>query len=43
MERAGEQVEFGGNDRYVPLCRKHFSESLRTGVCIGWRREIPMI
>lgn len=26
---AGEQTEIGGNDRYVALCRKHFSEALR--------------
>jgi thymidine kinase len=24
-------VEIGGNDRYVPLCRKHFREALATG------------
>lgn len=42
VERAGAQVEIGGNDRYVPLCRKHFSESLRTGVCTGWHREVKM-
>src|SRR5262249_14181824 len=39
VERAGEQVEIGGNERYVSLCRKHFSESLRTGVCVGWPQE----
>lgn len=27
--RQGQQTEIGGNDRYVALCRKHFSESLR--------------
>jgi thymidine kinase len=42
VERAGAQVEIGGNDRYVPLCRKHFNESLRTGVCTGWHREVKM-
>jgi thymidine kinase len=26
---AGEQTEIGGNDRYVALCRRHFSEKLR--------------
>ena len=25
----GEQTEIGGNDRYVALCRRHFSEALR--------------
>src|SRR5437868_6300200 len=37
VERAGQQIEIGGNERYVSLCRKHFSESMRTGVCPGWR------
>ena len=27
---AGSQVEIGGNDRYISLCRKHFKESLAT-------------
>lgn len=36
VERDGVQVEIGGNDRYVSLCRKHFSESMRTGRCAGW-------
>lgn len=31
VERSGAQVEIGGNDRYVPLCRRHFVESLATG------------
>ncbi len=26
--RQGEQTEIGGNDRYVALCRKHFSAAL---------------
>ena len=26
--KEGEQTEIGGNDRYVALCRKHFSEAL---------------
>ncbi len=25
---SGDQLEIGGNDRYVALCRRHFSESL---------------
>ena len=37
VERAGQQVEIGGNDRYVSLCRKHFSEALATGICRGWK------
>ncbi|MFH1803697.1 MAG: thymidine kinase [Pseudomonadota bacterium] len=26
--REGAQVEIGGNDRYVPVCRKHFKEAM---------------
>ena len=26
--KVGAQVEIGGNDRYVPMCRRHFKESL---------------
>ena len=26
--KAGEQTEIGGNDRYLALCRKHFSQAL---------------
>jgi thymidine kinase len=33
VERAGQQIEIGGNERYVPLCRKHFTESHNTGNC----------
>ena len=39
VERDGQQVEIGGNDRYVPLCRRHFSESIRSGRCTGWESE----
>jgi thymidine kinase len=28
VEREGAQIEIGGNDRYVPLCRRHFSQAL---------------
>jgi thymidine kinase len=28
--KQGAQVEIGGNDRYIPMCRKHFKESLDT-------------
>ena len=31
----GAQVEIGGNDRYVAVCRKHFYECLETGACLG--------
>jgi thymidine kinase len=31
VEREGAQIEIGGNERYVPLCRRHFTEALRTG------------
>lgn len=28
----GEQVEIGGNDRYVSVCRQHFTAGFETGV-----------
>lgn len=28
--RDGDQTEIGGNDRYIALCRRHFSERLRS-------------
>ena len=31
VETSGAQVEIGGNDRYVPLCRKHFREAISVG------------
>jgi thymidine kinase len=37
VERAGQQVEVGGNDRYVSVCRRHFCEAIRTGECPGWK------
>src|SRR5262245_3118541 len=27
-EREGAQIEIGGNERYMPLCRRHFSQAL---------------
>lgn len=27
VEREGAQVEIGGNERYLPLCRRHFHEA----------------
>ena len=27
----GAQVEIGGNERYVPLCRRHFTAALAAG------------
>jgi len=39
VERDGDQVEIGGNDRYVALCRKHFSRAQASGVCDGWRPQ----
>jgi thymidine kinase len=35
VEREGSQVEIGGNERYIPFCRKHFNESLKSGLCAG--------
>lgn len=31
VEREGAQVEIGGNERYVPLCRRHFLAALDAG------------
>jgi thymidine kinase len=31
VEREGRQVEIGGNDRYVSLCRRHFHLAYQTG------------
>lgn len=31
VERQGAQVEIGGNERYVSLCRRHFSQAIATG------------
>ncbi len=39
VERAGQQIEIGGNERYISLCRRHFCESMRTGSCEGWKPE----
>jgi thymidine kinase len=36
VEREGQQVEIGGNERYVPLCRRHFADAVTTGLCPGW-------
>ena len=31
VESSGAQVEIGGNDRYISLCRAHFVSALQTG------------
>ena len=31
----GEQVEVGGNDRYITLCRRHWREKLINGPAIA--------
>jgi thymidine kinase len=33
--REGAQIEVGGNDRYVALCRRHFSDALSGGTDRG--------
>jgi thymidine kinase len=33
--REGAQVEIGGNERYVSMCRRHFYEALRGGKIAG--------
>ncbi|WDI30020.1 thymidine kinase [Hyphococcus flavus] len=30
--KTGESIEIGGNERYAPLCRKHFFKALRDAV-----------
>ena len=31
VEREGAQVEIGGNERYEPLCRRHFVQAMQQG------------
>jgi thymidine kinase len=33
VEREGAQVEIGGNERYVPVCRRHFVQAIEAGRC----------
>lgn len=28
----GEQIQIGGNDRYVSVCRRHYKEKLQSKV-----------
>lgn len=35
--REGEQIQIGGNERYVTVCRKHFKE----GLAIGPTEQLP--
>lgn len=35
----GNQVQIGGNERYVPVCRKHFKEGHRS----GGQKQLPLI
>jgi thymidine kinase len=37
VERDGDQVEVGGNERYLPLCRRHFTRAIASGHCDGWK------
>jgi thymidine kinase len=39
---AGEQTEIGGNDRYIALCRRHFSEKLREAEQRQLRLRMPI-
>jgi thymidine kinase len=34
----GAQTEIGGNDRYVAMCRRHFSEALEGSLSMGSER-----
>jgi thymidine kinase len=31
VEREGEQVEIGGNERYLSLCRRHYFDATGRG------------
>ncbi len=31
VERVGAQIEIGGNERYLPVCRRHFLAALEAG------------
>lgn len=35
--KEGAQVEIGGNDRYVSVCRRHFKDGL-----VGWTKELKL-
>jgi thymidine kinase len=39
---AGEQTEIGGNDRYIALCRRHFTEKLRDAEQRQLRLRLPI-
>ncbi|NBQ53246.1 MAG: thymidine kinase, partial [Proteobacteria bacterium] len=32
IEQEGAQVEIGGNERYVSLCRRHFTRAMAQGI-----------
>jgi thymidine kinase len=36
----GAQTEIGGNDRYVAMCRRHFSEALEGTLSMGSDRTV---
>ncbi|TWU47162.1 Thymidine kinase [Rubripirellula tenax] len=37
--KEGQQVQIGGNERYVPVCRKHFKEGMEK----GGQRQLPLL
>ncbi|QDT03240.1 Thymidine kinase [Rubripirellula lacrimiformis] len=37
--KEGHQVQIGGNERYVPVCRKHFKD----GLAQGGDRQLPLL
>lgn len=39
--RDGQQVVIGGNDRYVFVCRKHFTEALAHAVPVPGMKNLP--
>jgi len=40
-EREGAQVEIGGNERYLPLCRRHFHEARGERLRAGEKGTVP--
>jgi thymidine kinase len=39
VERFGDQIEVGGNERYLPLCRKHFTQAINNGVMPAFEKN----
>ena len=39
---SGERIEIGGNERYVPLCRKHYYEAIEGKLLLTATRATPI-